>query len=98
MEKIKNNSSFLSLMITITVLLVLLWVLVIKPKMDASSLKKGQTYEWVIDDENPFIKPKVVYFRILDVKDDYVLYYDSIWGDTSSMRVNVFMWDAKRIK
>lgn len=94
----KEKKYLIPMIISITVLSTLIWLTMIKPRFEENQIKVGQVYKYVIDEEDPFKKPHVHYYRILNVKEGFVQYYDSTWRDTSSMRASTFIWSASLIK
>lgn len=66
------------------------------------SPKPGEVYLWTsrFHEEDPFLKTKEEdqCKRVLDYKEGYVLYIDSLTHDTFSMRNDLFMFEAKKLK
>lgn len=57
----------------------------------------GETWEFVIDNDNPFEEPISYKFEVLDVKDNYVLYIED-GRDTLSSTVRYFTLGSKCIE
>ncbi len=58
------------------------------------SLKVGQTWIWVLNQDNPFKVSKVYEQKIIGIKDDYVWYVENK-KDTLSMSKRMFVLGAE---
>lgn len=63
-----------------------------------NKIEIGQVYKYVENDDNPFEEDIIHYNLVLDIKGDFVLYYDSVIKDTISERKSVFLWDTELVK
>jgi hypothetical protein len=76
-------------------------VLAFKNNVEIENVKPNQIYKYSysVDDKNPFLTVKRVrYFRVIDVKDGYVLYTDTTGKDTSSSTIQYFLIGSELIK
>lgn len=77
-------------------------LIAIQNKVEIESVKPGQIYEYHYSHDkikNPFDNIKVKkYFRVLDIKDGYVLYEDTVDGWKHSTTIEYFLIESKRIK
>jgi hypothetical protein len=76
-------------------------VLAFKNNVEIENVKPGQIYKYSysVDDKNPFLPVKRFrYFRVIDVKDGYVLYTDTTGKDTSSSTIQYFLIGSELIK
>ena len=76
---------------------VLAWMVIFRDLVAQSQIESGQTYETILENDNPFEKPMIRYSRVLDMQNGYVLYVDSVTQDTMSSTARTFMWDAKLV-
>ena len=67
-------------------------------KIRESSVKVGMTYKYTMSTPNPFEKPYIKYYRVIDIKDRYVQYIDSTYNDTSSMSIGLFVIGTEELK
>lgn len=71
----------------------------IKTHVERESINPGQIYYYSNTDiKNPFDAHYENYFRVLDVNDGYIQYFDSLNHDTLSCSDAVFLIGTKRIK
>jgi hypothetical protein len=75
-----------------------LWFFIFKPVKDQNDLKIGNIYEYKYGEDNPFEEPYIKYYKIIDKKDDYVQYIDTISKDTSSSSIRLFLIGCNKIK
>lgn len=99
-----NSSKFtifsVRLMMVMMILLIIsgLFNFIFKPSYEISTIEIGDVYCYTYGEENPFKKPYVKYHRVIDIKNDYVLYVDTITGDTSSTKTRLFLIDSEKVK
>lgn len=94
----KDKKYLIPLSITLLTFGVLIWLTIIKPYLGFNSMRVGQTYKYVIDKDNPFEEKKEHYYRIVEIQDGYVKYFDSTWQTTFTMRSDMFLYDAELVK
>lgn len=98
---IKNQTTFydrifLSMLIGVLIFFILLGI---KNKVDRESISESQVYHYInVDFKNPFDPEYENFFRVLEVKDGYVLYVDTNLRDTLSCRDNLFLIGKERVK
>jgi len=68
-----------------------------QPSSEVRSLKIGQTWIQTVNVENPFDKTPKNYKRVLDIKEDYVLYILNE-KDTLSVKKDSFVFECKIYK
>lgn len=76
-------------------------VIGLQNKVDIESVKPGQIYEYKYpsNEKDPFKTTEFKeYFRVLEVKDGYVLYEDTIKNWKYSTTIEYFLIGSKRIK
>lgn len=61
------------------------------------SLKVGQVWLWVTNQNNPFEDKKYCYQRIISIKNGYVQYVEN-GTDTMSSRIGLFVVNISRVK
>jgi len=67
-------------------------------KIKESKIKVGVTYKYTTTTSNPFYKPLIKYYRVIDIKDGFVQYIDSTHRDTSSERLGMFIVGTEELK
>lgn len=58
----------------------------------------GQKYSYTLEKDNPFEIPQTRYYKVIDKKDGYVQYVDTVDLDTMSSSVGIFLWGSKLMK
>jgi hypothetical protein len=67
-------------------------------KIKESKIRVGVTYKYTVTTSNPFDKPLIRYFRVIDIKDGFVQYIDSTHRDTSSESLGMFIVGTEELK
>ncbi len=67
-------------------------------KIKESKIRVGVTYKYTVTTSNPFDKPYIKYYRVINIKDRYVQYIDSTYNDTSSMSIGLFVIGTEELK
>ena len=80
------------------VISILLFIPFTFDKIKESKVKSGKTYKRVLGGSNPFEKPMIRYYRVIDTRDGYVQYIDSLRGDTLSDGIGLFMVGTEEVK
>jgi len=83
------------------IMIVLVFIVMIPftfDKIKESKIKVGVTYKCTISTPNPFEKPYIKYYRVINIKDRYVQYIDSAYNDTSSMSIGLFVIGTEELK
>lgn len=87
---------FMSMMNGVLIFFLLLGI---KNHVDRETITSGQIYYYSnLDTKNPFEPECQNYYRVLNVKDGYILYFDSTHQDTMSCSDVLFLVGTKRIK
>lgn len=94
----KDKKYLIPASITLLTFSILIWLVTVKPYLDVRNMKIGQTYKYTIEKDNPFEEKNERYYRIVEIQDGYVKYYDSTLQTTFSMRSDVFVWGAELVK
>jgi hypothetical protein len=63
-----------------------------------SKIKVGVTYKNSFPTSNPFNKPFIRYYRVIDIKDGFVQYVDSAHQDTASESLGMFVVGTEELK
>jgi hypothetical protein len=64
--------------------------------IEKMKLSKGDIYYFEFNEDNPFEETYVKYLKVIDIKDDYVQYVDTVRNDTSSCSKGSFVrWNKK---
>lgn len=84
---------------TITILMILIffigsYYLLFNKKED--SIKVGQTWKYVFDEDNPYSEPYIQYRKVIDISGEYVLYVKN-GKDTLNERKYWFVVGSKCI-
>jgi len=85
-------------MIMIVILIFIVMIPFTFDKIRESKIKVGVTYKYTMSTPNPFEKPYIKYYRVINIKDRYVQYIDSIYNDTSSMSIGLFVIGTEELK
>lgn len=83
------------------IMIVLVFIVMIPftfDKIKESKIKVGVTYKYTMSTPNPFEKPYIKYYRVINIKDRYVQYIDSAYNDTSSMSIGLFVIGTEELK
>jgi hypothetical protein len=85
--------TFLMVLGTLVILFISTFTLKGIEKME---LSKGDIYYYEFNEDNPFEETYVKYLKVIDIKDDYVQYVDTVRNDTSSCSKGSFVrWNKK---
>lgn len=63
-----------------------------------SKIRVGVTYKYSFSTSNPFDKPFIRYYRVIDIKDGFVQYVDSTYQDTASESLGMFVVGTEELK
>jgi len=66
--------------------------------IEKMELSKGDIYYYEFNEDNPFEETYVKYLKVIDIKDDYIQYVDTIRNDTSSCSKGSFVRWYKKMK
>ena len=80
------------------IIFILCYIPFVFDKIKENKVKTGKTYKKVINGGNPFQKPIIRYYRVIDTRDGYVQYIDSLRGDTLSDGIGLFMVGTEEVK
>jgi hypothetical protein len=92
------SQTFKILAIVWIVISILLFIPFTFDKIKEKKVKSGKTYKRVLGGSNPFEKPMIRYYRVIDTRDGYVQYIDSLRGDTLSDGIGLFMVGTEEVK
>lgn len=85
--------------LTVLGMLVILFISTFVLKgIEKMELSKGDIYYYKFNEDNPFEETYVKYLKVINVKDDYVQYVDTIRKDTSSCSKGSFVRWYKKMK
>ena len=68
-----------------------------QPQSTPITPKKGETWIYVWNDNNPFAESDTIIYKILDTKDKYVLYKNLTHNVVESSTIKYFMIDAHKL-
>jgi len=64
--------------------------------IEKMELSKGDIYYYEFNEDNPFEETYVKYLKVIDIKDDYIQYVDTVRNDTTSCSKGSFVrWNKK---
>ena len=92
------SQTFKILVVIWAIIAILFYIPFVFDKIKESKVKSGKTYKKVINGGNPFQKPIIKYYRVIDTRDGYVQYIDSLRGDTLSEGIGLFMVGTEEVK
>jgi hypothetical protein len=85
--------TFLMVLGTLVILFISTFTLKGIEKME---LSKGDIYYYEFNEDNPFEETYVKYLKVIDIKDDYIQYVDTVRNDTTSCSKGSFVrWNKK---
>ena len=85
--------TFLMVLGTLVILFISTFTLKGIEKME---LSKGDIYYYEFNEDNPFEEKYTKYYKVIDVKGNYVQYVDTVRNDTSSCSRSSFVrWNKK---
>ena len=85
--------TFLMVLGTLVILFISTFTLKGIEKME---LSKGDIYYYEFNEDNPFEEKYTKYYKVIDIKDDYVQYVDTVRNDTISCSKGSFVrWNKK---
>ena len=85
--------SFLLVLGIITILFISTFV---SKGIEKMELSKGDIYYYEFNEDNPFEEKFTKYYKVIDVKGNYVQYVDTVRNDTSSCSRSSFVrWNKK---
>lgn len=93
-DKIKGLSLIILIAAPIIIPVYFLWL---KPVYDEMHCKVGKIYKYEFDKGNPYEKDWVKYYRVIDINNGYVLYLDSLTGDTLNSKIKIFLYGAEEL-
>ena len=86
----------ISFLMVIGTLVILFIMTLVRKSFEKMDLQKGDVYYYEFNEDNPFEKKYVRYYKVIDIKDDYVQYVDTVRNDTSSCTRGSFVrWNKK---
>jgi hypothetical protein len=100
MEKNNNNLSLnakIFLMVFSCIFIIGSWFFIFKPVKERNDLKIDDLYKYSYNEDNPFEKPYIRYYKVIDIKDNYVLYIDTVDGDTMNMKIRSFLIGTEKL-
>ena len=85
--------TFLMVLGTLVILFISTFTLKGIEKME---LSKGDIYYYEFNEDNPFEEKYTKYYKVIDIKEDYVQYVDTVRNDTISCSRSSFVrWNKK---
>lgn len=85
--------TFLMVLGTLVILFISTFTLKGIEKME---LSKGDIYYYEFNEDNPFEEKYTKYYKVIDIKEDYVQYVDTVRNDTISCSKSSFVrWNKK---
>lgn len=84
--------------IGIALMVISIWKFVLEPIKKIYDVKIGDVYSYEWKKGNPFEKGRKSYYRVIDMKDGFVLYVDTVSKDTSSSSTRMFIFGSEKMK
>lgn len=83
--------------IGIALMVISIWKFVLEPIKRVYGVKVGDVYSYEWKKGNPFEKSRISYYKVIDMKDGYVLYVDTVNKDTCSSSTRMFIFGAEKM-